>query len=208
MEIKEDRGQYFAVKLLSSIFFCLLLSTSNYPAKAQEAFCLDQTIRQAQDSTIMAFQSRHEYNYYRSITMSFRLCASVDLLYHPGSHFGCGRPAQCRSLFGGRSRRDTVPHCRYRAFEGLLRYTRKRTTAIRERHRGHGGPGFLYRRPPLCPHHCRQSRGGKEWCGTFGSHAHAAPSSHTRHVGYHYIGENRQLNIVICKNLLAFANPL
>ena len=149
MEIKEDRGQYFAVKLLSSIFFCLLLSTSNYPAKAQEAFCLDQTIRQAQDSTIMAFQSRHEYNYYRSITMSFRLCASVDLLYHPGSHFGCGHPAQCR-----------------------------------------------------------QSRGGEERCGTPRSHARPASSPQVWHVGYHYIGENRQLNIVICKNLLAFANPL
>ena len=110
---------------------------------------LDQAIRQAQDSTIMAFQSRHEYNYYRSITMSFRLCASVDLLYHPGSHFGCGRPAQCR-----------------------------------------------------------QSRGGEERCGTPRSHARPASSPQVWHVGYHYIGENRQLNIVICKNLLAFANPL
>lgn len=28
-----------------------------------------------------------------------------------------------RSIFDGRSWRNTVPHCRYRAFEGLLRYT-------------------------------------------------------------------------------------
>ena len=205
MEIKEDRGQYFAVKLLSSIFFYLLLTTRQRLKKRSAS-----TRPSARPRTVRSWPSRAATNTttIRSITMSFRLCASVDLLYHPGSHFGCGRPAQCRSLFGGRSRRDTVPHCRYRAFEGLLRYTRKRTTAIRERHRGHGGPGFLYRRPLLCPHHCRQSRGGKEWCGTFGSHAHAASSSHTWHVGYHYIGENRQLNIVICKNLLAFANPL
>ena len=32
---------------------------------AQQALSLEQAIRQAQDSTIIAFQSRHEYNYYQ-----------------------------------------------------------------------------------------------------------------------------------------------
>lgn len=47
----------------------------------------------------------------------------VDLLYHPGPHLGRGDPARCRSLCDGCSRRDTVPHCGYRASEGLFRYT-------------------------------------------------------------------------------------
>ena len=66
-EIKGDRERYSAsgcsaVRLLSSIITCILLSP--YPAESQETLSLDQVIRQAQDSTIMAFQSRHEYDYY------------------------------------------------------------------------------------------------------------------------------------------------
>ena len=63
MEIEGDRRRYSTVKLLSSIF-CLLLSSSISQTKAQEALSLEQAIRHAQDSTIMAFQSRQEYNYY------------------------------------------------------------------------------------------------------------------------------------------------
>ena len=70
-----------------SVFFCLLLSTSVSQTKAQgtmslgfaelrrdsaihastmalAALSLDQAIRQAQDSTILAFQSHHEYDSY------------------------------------------------------------------------------------------------------------------------------------------------
>ena len=66
-EIKGDRERYSAsgcsaVRLLSSIITCILLSP--YPAESQETLSLDQVIRQAQDSTIIAFQSRHEYNSY------------------------------------------------------------------------------------------------------------------------------------------------
>ena len=92
MEIKGDRGRYsgggcLMVRLLSSIFLCLLLSSSISQTEAQEtlsldfaelrrdsaihastmalaALSLDKAIRQAQDSTIIAFQSRQEYNYY------------------------------------------------------------------------------------------------------------------------------------------------
>ena len=42
-----------------SIIAILILA---YPAKAQETLSLDQAIRHAQDSTITAFQSRHEYD--------------------------------------------------------------------------------------------------------------------------------------------------
>ena len=43
---------------------------SNYPlsiihCKAQPQLSLEQAIRQAQDSTIIAFQSQHEYDYYQ-----------------------------------------------------------------------------------------------------------------------------------------------
>ena len=48
----------------------------------------------------------------------------------------------------------------------------------------------LYRRPPLCPHHCRQSRGGKERCGTPRSHAHTASSPQAWHVSHHCTGKN------------------
>lgn len=49
---------------ITRLFVCLLLLPFAYQARAQEALSLDQAIRQAQDSTIVAFQSRHEYNYY------------------------------------------------------------------------------------------------------------------------------------------------
>ena len=44
-----------------SIIAILILA---YPAKAQETLSLDQAIRHAQDSTIIAFQSLHEYDSY------------------------------------------------------------------------------------------------------------------------------------------------
>ena len=51
------------------INICLLigltfLSIKPLNSRGQETMSLDQAIRQAQDSTIMVFQSRHEYNYY------------------------------------------------------------------------------------------------------------------------------------------------
>ena len=59
--MKEDKRRYREIK---GLLICLLLSPSAYQAKAQEALSLDQAIRHAQDSTIMAFQSRHEYDSY------------------------------------------------------------------------------------------------------------------------------------------------
>ena len=47
-----------------TVFLCLLLFASVTQTKGQETMSLDQAIRQAQDSTIMAFQSRHEYDSY------------------------------------------------------------------------------------------------------------------------------------------------
>lgn len=69
MEIKGDRGQYsvggcLMVRLLSSIFLCILLSPSLSQANGQETLSLEQAIRHAQDSAITAFQSRHEYDSY------------------------------------------------------------------------------------------------------------------------------------------------
>ena len=69
MEIKGDRGGYsgggcLMVRLLSSIFLCILLSSSISQTEAQETLSLDQAIRYAQDSTMMAFQSRHEFDSY------------------------------------------------------------------------------------------------------------------------------------------------
>ena len=52
------------LRLLSSIFLCILLSSSIPQTEAQETLSLDKAIHQAQDSTIIAFQSRQEYNYY------------------------------------------------------------------------------------------------------------------------------------------------
>ena len=49
---------------VSSIFCCLLLFSSISQTEAQEVLSLDQAIRHAQDSTIIAFQSRQEYNHY------------------------------------------------------------------------------------------------------------------------------------------------
>ena len=54
--MKDNKRRYF--------FFYLLLYFSVSQATGQETLSLDQVIRQAQDSTIVAFQSRHEYNYY------------------------------------------------------------------------------------------------------------------------------------------------
>ncbi len=49
---------------VSSIIVCLLLLLPARQAKGQETLSLDQAIRQAQDSTILAFQSRQEYSYH------------------------------------------------------------------------------------------------------------------------------------------------
>ena len=50
--------------LCAAIIHCPL-SIVHCKAQAQPQLTLEQAIRQAQDSTIIAFQSRHEYNYYQ-----------------------------------------------------------------------------------------------------------------------------------------------
>ena len=50
------------------LLLCAALFTihsSLFTSAAQQALSLEEAIRQAQDSTIIAFQSQHEYNYYQ-----------------------------------------------------------------------------------------------------------------------------------------------
>lgn len=63
--MKEDKRRYWEIKGGRRLFFCLLLSSFICQANAQSQLSLEQAIRQAQDSTIIAFQSQHEYDYYQ-----------------------------------------------------------------------------------------------------------------------------------------------
>ena len=62
--MKEYKRRYREIKRGRRLFFCLLLSSFICQASAQSQLSLEQAIRQAQDSTVIAFQSRHEYDYH------------------------------------------------------------------------------------------------------------------------------------------------
>ena len=70
--------------LCAAIIHCPL---SIFHCKAQLQLSLEEAIRHAQDSTIIAFQSQHEYNYYQLHYDEFTALRKPQLTLHAAPYY-------------------------------------------------------------------------------------------------------------------------